>query len=400
MSVKKIGDTNTRLKPGNYVVQAELAGGASSQLITVEAGSSQEIDVAIKNPNDTQIVASANSTSLTSDNQSLLYLDIPDGKLKQITSQDIIKTLSEGINFKRYDWADTQYGVGLSVDGLLYSYTNKDKSPKTLAGSQPSGISRLSLAQDRSLYVSGGTNTYRYDSSGAFNTIDTTTPDARLAASIEGVLISSSLSDGSDTQDVTYIKTSGTKITATLPKYKDAAWSNNGKRLAISTQSQLNIYDAGLKFISSIPIKDSVSSLAWTETGKLLYSSSNKIWVYDPTTQISNVITSAKGAIKAIQRPNSDGSVYFSVDNPEASGGNQQIAKTNINKLVVTKTTKELQNNLPTSTPQYNIDYINLTQPTIYLYPAEFSDTSYTNIARDYLNTLGVNLKEVTIISE
>lgn len=376
------GDFTERLQPGAYIIQATEDKNTSSQNIAVTARETQDITLNVQTANDTQIIASTSAQSLASNGQALLYLDTDDTKLKRVTSSNRIETVSEAITFKRFEWLSLDYGAGLSTDGQIYTYTNAG-IPRLISSQQPTAINRFGLAPDKTLYVSGGTNIYRYTGT-SFTPIETAITEARLTPSIDGVLASSSLSTSGTSQDATYIKTDGKKITTSLPNHKDASWSIDGKILALATQSQVLLYDSNLEPIGTLPIKDSVVALTWKDANTLLYGSTNKIWAYNAKTRTSGVITEVQDStIKTLWCSGTDNVIYFAIDKSLASGGNQQIAKTELGKFFTPNNVQELQKKLPVSTAEYNIDFINLTYPTIYISPAEFSDPQYKETAKD-----------------
>lgn len=394
------GDTRKRLKPGRYIIQAATQKGESSQLVTVTARETQDLAITLRPSNDTQIIASAEASAVTSNDQNLLFLDQVDGKVKRITTRNTIESVSEAITFKRFEWLDINFGVGLADDNQLYTYSNTQTPPQKITEPQPARLSRFSVSPDQTIYSSGGTNTYRYTPTTGFVNIDTTTPEARLTASPRGVLISSSININRDTQDVVFIKTDNKKITSMLPRYTNAVWDQSGNKLALTTQSGILLYNSNLELLDIVPATQSTNSIAWANN-ILIYTAGDNLWGYDTNTKMATKIASTnEGSIKALQSPNILNFIYFSIDKPESSGGNRQIAKTSIKKFFISQDIQRAQELLPVSTAEFNIDFINLTRPTIYISSAEFSDDTYRQSAQDYLTKQGLDINNLLITVE
>ncbi len=385
-------ETSSRLRPGRYLITAYTKSYAASQFIEIEARSSVDVELEIKQLKSPVPIYGQSAYDMVADGSTITFIDAETQLLSQINAAQA-RTLNTTIPLTSAEWADASLGLGLGTNNSLYQINAGSFSPVSLPFAVNKNPSfRYDIVSDGTIYLSDGQSVYS-GKSGNFKkiySVDGNTFISDIEASVNGVAILEKVKEKVSALSV--VSTSGKVSKADLP-VTTVEWSPSGNNIAVGVDGKgLLIMDKALTNESYVAYSPNIVSAVWS--GKdVFYSSGISLVRYSPQAQRSYTAANFNSGTppSELTGDKTGEGIFASIKSGEKGG----IYKISTNNTKFPDFVYQLDVYFPEALLSCRANYLNLVSPVILLYPFDNSNQCKTDV-RALLFQYGINPKDVS----
>jgi hypothetical protein len=360
------GSLAARVPVGSYAVQIENPRIiVASTILTVKHGKTASYNFKTTDVNAAEPVAAASAQSLAVDEKHLVYLDSATKKVVRIDAPNSLNQAYVPQPFQNLKWLNPNYGIGLGLNGGLYEINSGALRQLTIAG-ETSPIIQYDLNSNKQIYVLAGSTIYSGPAGSLHKLGLIDNGPVKLVATTNylALIHSGHAGENPSTPAVEIVDSSG-KITKSIIEANDGVWSPDSRQLLlINSDDTSAIYDISLRQKAILPTKN-ISAAIWLSNDSLLYSAGHTLYSYSSKTVASNAVALTDGDIHTLNLDSQRVYAYIS----SGSSDSAKISRYNLKKQPVDQLSYKLGSFLPDSVATCSISYINLTQPTVLLFP-------------------------------
>jgi hypothetical protein len=392
-SINTKGGVETSLHNGKYTLTVTGNSNAISQVVDLKSRQHLTLTLNPKDPSGVEPVINREAQNLAINKDHLVYLDQTSSLLYQVDSQNLIKSLNNQRTFSSVKWADANYGIAQADNSeQLFRMNNGSISSLELPFSYDGKNISYSISKDRGIFVAHEGNVY-YAKNDNFKKVYTSKSKSLFINSGgSNVLVAAASEEEGENSDrgIVVVNSSGKVFSANDINAYVSAWSPDGEKVAVSSDSGGLILDKKLKKIATIPT-GGIGSMVWLNNDTLFYSSNDSLWRFDISNEKSQIIANAPLGGQIIETAiNEDLSyIYLSVSDANDS---LSVKKVGLKNQVVPDYVFKLQDVLPKSEYQYTIELINFTRLVVWVHSVpNVPSVGYEKAATEDLRSDGFN---------
>ena len=369
---------NMRVGAGDYTVKVNSKSFAVSKVITVKARKTVKYALNPGHLAALEPVSPSGAYSIVASDSSLIYVEPGDKLLHEVDAQNNVRVIDATHKFNSIQWASPSYGVGIGVDGQLYSISDSLVLPVKLpfANAAHKAVA-YAVSANKEIFISNGTDIYAGTDAGVFTKIYTAkSPTPSLVSWGDKVAILEAPGDVTNTKlapSVTIVEKSGQVLAKKSYDADSGAWSQNGKYIALfSDDSKGEVVNDSLGLVANLPITPA-NSLVWVGD-TLYYTAGNQLWSYAVPAAASQLVASAPPGNALSDAALSTDASYIYLSVTPSSGDGSQIYRFGLHGKTVPDYVYQLPIILPDSSQPCLLSYINFAYPTILGYGASDPD--------------------------
>lgn len=400
---KKVYTIN--LHGGRYVITAKNGYASAQEVLNLgRMGHKKTVTVNVDNKANQEgaleVVSDLGAYSVIANADTVRFIDRNQNptKLYQIDSNNQLTPLAPGVSFDKISWADITFGVG-SAGGKLKAIDGTTVTDL----STPVTAQTYTVAPNKDVYVSDGSNLYRGSNGMNFKKVYTADSGKQIqiiSASNDTVLLAGKPSDSTREGELIAFHKDGSKQEIDGEAY-EGVWSSSGKYVAV-TGSTSTIFNNKLQKVVDLPIAN-VAALSWIDNDTITYADANLVWQFSVSTRQATVLaTTSEGAGTVSElAPSSDGSsLYVVIQNANSINGYSfYLTRYRFNKPANADPLLQKVSLALPNTPVYgcSVGYVNFTKLSVTVRAAAADQQSCTAAARDYLQSYNINPNAVAL---
>jgi hypothetical protein len=375
------GSLDATLPPGSYTVTVTGKQLSASQLVTVSAGHVTRITLNPGKLGDAEPVTDLAAGNVAADSAGLRFT--AGGSLIAVGAGNSEQVQDTANGFTRVSWAGPAYGVGKSKTGQLFVINGSQITPF----STPVSTASFSLAPNRLLYISDGSQVFAGNPGGSFKKLFQASGSITiLAASNAAVAASEGPAGAPNNNLVRTITSDGSVHDRTFSSYQ-AAWSPSGKYLVVSGDETTIVTDAALNQVASIPATN-VTSPVWLDDNTAFYGVGSGLWRFDRPSGRSNLLASMPGGAYVTSiSPSAGGDfVYLVLQSSSHSGDDVvHLDRLGLHGQAASAAAVSLSALLPNPIGPCTVGYLNFSKTTVDVRGPAGSAAACTQAAQSFL---------------
>jgi hypothetical protein len=393
------GRLEVTLREGRYLVSVESRSAVVNQVIVARARTTLKYTINTTNATGVEPVASRAAQGIMADDSQLVYLDTESETLYQINSQNSIVPFGSGQTFRSIQWADKDYGIGQDNTGRLYVIDKGSIRPLGVPFEYEDGaIINYSVSNNRQVFISKNSVVYSSQTGKDFKKIYSSKDGGFRLTSGGGAVVLTKVpkEEGEESpRGIVVVNNNGGAITKDNINLYTAAWSNDGKYLAFSSDPHGVIYDNRLRNVATIP-GSNISRLMWADEHTVFYSIKDQLWVYNLPTQKSTLLANMPLGDEIFEITLSRERTYIYLSVLGSSGGSS-IKRIGLKGQQVPDMVYKLQSVLPVSIGSCLLDLINFKSPTVLIKSLSGPSRNCQAAATDELRRDGFDLSKLQL---
>ncbi len=382
------------LRPGKYLVKVSNKSFSAHKIVYVKARRPLRYALNSKTTSDLEPVYPSAAESIVASNSVLLYVERHSKALYKIDDQNNVLAVDETHRFNTINWGDESYGVGRDDKGQFYSVNNGSVVPLNVpfATTDLKAVF-IAVSSNKQLFIAHGSDVYSGTGSGGFKKLTTTkSPSPSLASLGNKVAVLDGPGDIYNRNVpplITVLDKSGRVLAKKAVEAQSAAWSQDGKYLALTGEgAEIEIVNGSLGDVSSLPVIGTVGSFVWSGSS-LYYTVGEGLWSYDVLSETSLLAASTTPGSKLSDAVlSTDKSYIYLTLNSDSGSEKSQIYRLPLRGQKVPNYVYELPVILPDSSTPCLLSYVNFTHPTIiganYLNPNQICPDAVKTVFEPY----------------
>ncbi|HKU19101.1 MAG TPA: hypothetical protein VJP80_07600 [Candidatus Saccharimonadales bacterium] len=360
------------LHAGTYLVTVEGPVNSVARTVEVKAHRTSRYTMDLSSGiTSAELVGNVNAISFNVSPSALYYLDKSTNLLYQIDANNQVSQLS-AVSFNSIHWADQTYGIGRDANNALYVIDNGSVSKIQNVPASFDDKADVSVAPDHTIYLAIGAAIYSGTPSSGFSNIYTSPnqPVSVFAASQHQVAVAYTAGDASRKQPVFTVLTDGKKTAESAIDGYEFAWSPDGKHIAVTADTNSQIFDTSLQRVATIP-RSNVNNLTWFGNSKLLYSVQDKLFEYAlSSSNISRSVaaTQTNHDISNIVVGPGQTYIYLAAQNLPLNNDTFSLSRYGVNTQKVTDYLDQIQAGLPAAEGGCSYGIVNFLGKPVFQY--------------------------------
>lgn len=383
------------LKTGRYIVSVQGNSIASTQVVNLKSRQTLNLRINPVSASGVEPVSDHNASDIAADSQNLSALDPISGTLYRIDSANNIVPLPISQTFRSIQWINPLRGVAQDTAGRLYLIDQSTVSPLNVPFDYAqAGPVNYTVTAGGSIYVSAGNTVYAGGATGFKKMYTASAAPSLLAAQNGSLAVVEELegNSGQDNSRITII--AGGEVSVKQTGSFVAAWSQNGRYLAISGRDGGEVIDVKAKHVAALP-HPNLSSPVWLDENTLVYAVSDQLWSYNIQTQQGRLVANMPlGAPISGAALTADKSYLYLSVRSITDGSRTKIKRVGLKGQAVDKAVYQLQDMTPQSVDLCFLDLVNFTKPTVTVSPGT---PACLQAAQTKLQQSGFNLSALNI---
>jgi hypothetical protein len=387
------------VKNGTYIVTVK--DGAKQTRTTIQVSSFKVSEITLTPPevNFSEAVSNISTSSFAASSSTLSLLDTTEHEIVSVNKDNSYSHTDSKVSYESAVWqkAGDGYAVGRKSDTndrVLVKITAG--KPEVIATPIPitsSSYLAFDVAADGTFYLLQDGEFYSLQKNGAYQSLGNTNKEASVLSvgSNSAAFLYRNSEEQCEIQFLIFSDKSLTKRSVKCiqdPSYTySATWSADGKKLAFTTGTSLQILDKNLAVISTVP-DYAATHPVWLSDDTLVYTSKNNVWSYNTSTNTSSVIatTPAYVSVQSLRKSDDSDTLYFS------GSADNLLTLYRIEKAgnSLSDVQKLAESNMQILSRVCHIRYVNFSKVQLVLQTAESTRAECTDDAKNYLSAIGV----------
>jgi len=383
------------LQPGTYIVTVENGNVAAAQTINLKKDQTASYSINLpKSLVALEPVADVDTTQFVIGSSQIFYVDSRTKGLYSINQNNGLSLVNNRA-LAGAQWADASFGVAEDPVGTLYAINNGNLAVlNNVPANSAKSLPVYAVAPNHDIYLGIGKNIYLQTANSGFKQIYTTDSSTYSLLATNGhVAVLNGSDSGQETSSQTpiiIVNNDGSIIKKSIDE-DDPAWSPNGKFLAITSESQSQIFDSSLNLIATVP-NINANTVRWLDNNTLFYAEGVQLWEYNLTSGLAKVVGVVPNSqsIVGIELGNNSSYVYLAVQISNHEGDYFNLYRYSLTNQAAPSFVTQISPNLPWLTQGCFLSLVNFTAPTIEVFQSQPYDGCIP-IAQSYVKQLGID---------